>query len=149
MIKKGCENVSPLLILLIFYFKSSQKSNLSLDNTNLRWGEISLWNKCFSQIHVGHKYWHPKKFLWVKYLWSIFSFIFTILSTPGWLWTWNYAAMASCFTEIYIFLAMTVHARTACNAPKTKWNLKSHHMTPLSFVITAGAWSIVFENYCQ
>ncbi len=100
-------------------------------------------------MHVGHNYWHPKKFLWLKYLWSIFSFIFTILSTQWWLWTWNYAAMASCFTEIYIFLAMTVHARTACNPPKTKWNLKSHHMTPLSFVITAEAWSIVFENYCQ
>ncbi len=35
-------------------FKKSQKSNLSLDNKNLKWGEISLWNKCFSQIHVGH-----------------------------------------------------------------------------------------------
>ncbi len=64
-----------------------------------KWGETSLWNKCFSQIHIGHNYWHPKKFLWVKYLY-IFPFIFTILSTPGWLWTWNYPAMASCFTEI-------------------------------------------------
>ncbi len=35
---------------------------------------------------------------WVKYLWSIFPFIFTIVSTPGALWTWNYPAMASCFT---------------------------------------------------
>ncbi len=29
-----------------------------------------------------------------------FPFIFTILSTPGWLWTRNYPAMASCFNEI-------------------------------------------------
>ncbi len=27
MIKEGCENVSALLILLIFYLKNSQKSN--------------------------------------------------------------------------------------------------------------------------
>ncbi len=51
-------------------------------------------------IHVGHNYWHSLKFVWVKYLWSIFPFILTILSTPGWLWTWNCPAMASCFTEI-------------------------------------------------
>ncbi len=31
---------------LLFFFKS-QKSKLSLENTNLKWGEISLWNKCF------------------------------------------------------------------------------------------------------
>ncbi len=31
--------------LLIFFFKS-QKYNLSLDNTNLKWGEISLRNTC-------------------------------------------------------------------------------------------------------
>ncbi len=42
MIKEGCENKSALLILLIFYFKKSQNSNLSLDNKNLKWGEISL-----------------------------------------------------------------------------------------------------------
>ncbi len=48
------ENESALLILLIFYFKNSQKSNLSLDNKHLKWGEISLWNKCFSLIHIGH-----------------------------------------------------------------------------------------------
>ncbi len=34
--------------------KNSQKSNLSLENKNLKWGEISLWNKCFSLIHIGH-----------------------------------------------------------------------------------------------
>ncbi len=27
------------------YLKKSQKSNLSLENKNLKWGEISLWNK--------------------------------------------------------------------------------------------------------
>ncbi len=42
MIKEGCENDSALLILLIFYLKTSQKSNLSLENKNLKWGEISL-----------------------------------------------------------------------------------------------------------
>ncbi len=36
MIKEGCENESALLILLIFYFKKPQKSNLSLDNKNLK-----------------------------------------------------------------------------------------------------------------
>ncbi len=51
MIKGGCENESSLLILLICYLKTSQKTNLSLDNKNLKWGEISLWNKCFSLIH--------------------------------------------------------------------------------------------------
>ncbi len=28
-------------------FKNDKKSNLSLDNKNLKWGEISLWNKGF------------------------------------------------------------------------------------------------------
>ncbi len=28
-------------------FKKITKSKLSLDNKNLKWGEISLWNKCF------------------------------------------------------------------------------------------------------
>ncbi len=34
---------------LIFYLKNSQKSNLSLDNKNLKWGGggVSLLNKCF------------------------------------------------------------------------------------------------------
>ncbi len=54
MIKEGCENESALLILLIFYFGNPHKSNLSLDNKNLKWGEMSLWNKCFSLIHIGH-----------------------------------------------------------------------------------------------
>ncbi len=52
--------------MLIFYLKKSQKSNLSLDNTNLKWGEISLWNKCFSQIHIGHNYWHSLDILMSK-----------------------------------------------------------------------------------
>ncbi len=47
MIKEGWENVSALLILLIFHLKKSQKSKLSLDNKNLKWGEILFWNKCF------------------------------------------------------------------------------------------------------
>ncbi len=38
MIKEGCENLSALLILLIFYLKNWQKSNLSLENKNLKWG---------------------------------------------------------------------------------------------------------------
>ncbi len=38
MIKEGCENVSELLILLIFYLRNSQKSNLSLENKNLKRG---------------------------------------------------------------------------------------------------------------
>ncbi len=42
MIEEGCENVSALLILLIFYLNDSQKSNLSLDNKDLKWGEISV-----------------------------------------------------------------------------------------------------------
>ncbi len=43
MIKEGSENLFALLILLIFYFKKSQ-NNLSLDNKNFKWGEVSLWN---------------------------------------------------------------------------------------------------------
>ncbi len=42
MTKEGCENKSALLILLIFYFKKSQKSNLLLGNKNLKCGEKSL-----------------------------------------------------------------------------------------------------------
>ncbi len=30
-----------------FFFFKSQKSNLSLGNKNLKWGEISLWNVFF------------------------------------------------------------------------------------------------------
>ncbi len=37
MIKEGCENKSVSLILLIYYFKNLQKSNLSLENKNLKW----------------------------------------------------------------------------------------------------------------
>ncbi len=54
MIKEGCENYSALLILLIFYKKKSLKSNLSLDDKNLKWEEMSLWNKSFSRIHIGY-----------------------------------------------------------------------------------------------
>ncbi len=43
----------------LLFKKKSQLSNLSMYNKNLKWGEISLWNKCFSQIHIGHNYWHP------------------------------------------------------------------------------------------
>ncbi len=32
---------------LLFKKKKSQKSKLSLENKNLKWGKISLWNKCF------------------------------------------------------------------------------------------------------
>ncbi len=76
MIKGGCENESASLILLIFYLKEySQKSNLSLDNKNLKWGEISLWNKCFSQ---RHNYWHPLEICMSKIsLKYIFPFIFS------------------------------------------------------------------------
>ncbi len=42
MIKEGCGNKSALLILLIYYLNNSQKSNLSLENNNLKCGEISL-----------------------------------------------------------------------------------------------------------
>ncbi len=42
MIKEDCENESALLILLIFCLNNSQKSNLSLDNKNLKLGEVSL-----------------------------------------------------------------------------------------------------------
>ncbi len=58
--------------LLVFYFKKSQKSNLSLDYKNLKWEEISLWNKCFSQIHVGYNY-----TLLFNILYSIFIFLFS------------------------------------------------------------------------
>ncbi len=39
MIKEGCGNKSALLILFIFYLKKSQKSNLSLENNNFKWGK--------------------------------------------------------------------------------------------------------------
>ncbi len=53
MFKEGCENESALLILLIFCLKNSQKSNLSLNNKNLKWEEISLWNTIF----FSNKHW--------------------------------------------------------------------------------------------
>ncbi len=40
MIKEGREKLSELLILFIFYLNNSQKSNISLENKNLKWGEI-------------------------------------------------------------------------------------------------------------
>ncbi len=39
MVKEGYEK---LLVLLIFYFFLSQKSNLTFATKNLKWGEISL-----------------------------------------------------------------------------------------------------------
>ncbi len=39
-----------LLILLIFYWKNSQKSNISLDNKNLKWGKYHY------EINVFLKY---------------------------------------------------------------------------------------------
>ncbi len=43
MIKEGCEKQSALLI---FHWI-----------INIKIGEISSLNKCFSQINVGHNYW--------------------------------------------------------------------------------------------
>ncbi len=51
MIKEGCENVSALLILFIFYLKYSQHSNLSLHNKNSKWG-----GGCHYEINVFLKY---------------------------------------------------------------------------------------------
>ncbi len=57
MIKEGCENESALLIVLIFYLKKSQKSNISLDNKNLKWGkyhyEINVFLKCTLDSIIG------------------------------------------------------------------------------------------------
>ncbi len=57
MIKEGCENESALLIVLIFYKKKSQKSNISLDNKNLKWGkyhyEINVFLKCTLDSIIG------------------------------------------------------------------------------------------------
>jgi len=85
MIKEGCENHTNLTFHLIIRIENGGKYHYEI---------------MFSQMHVGHNYWHPSKILWVKYLWSLFPLIFTILSTPWWLWTWKYPATASCFTEI-------------------------------------------------
>ncbi len=38
MNKEVCENLSAQLIFLNFYLQNSEKSNLSLDNKNLKWG---------------------------------------------------------------------------------------------------------------
>ncbi len=101
MIKEGSEKTC-ILILLIFYLKRNHK-NLTFHwtKTNWKWGKISLWNKCFFSNTRWTQLLVPlETVLWVKYIWSIFPFILTILSTPGGLWTWNYPAMASFFTEI-------------------------------------------------
>ncbi len=50
MIKEGCENEFELLILLIFYLKNSQTSNLLLDDKNLKWGKYHY------EINVFLKY---------------------------------------------------------------------------------------------
>ncbi len=39
MIKEGCGNKSALLIILIYYLKKLQKSNILLENKNLKWGD--------------------------------------------------------------------------------------------------------------
>ncbi len=48
MFKKVCENESALLILLIFYIKKSQKSNLSLDNKKKNGGKY--YERCWTQL---------------------------------------------------------------------------------------------------
>ncbi len=48
MIKEGCGNKSALLILLIFCLKKSKKSNLSLENKNLKWQKLQFF---FSKTH--------------------------------------------------------------------------------------------------
>ncbi len=57
MVKQGCENESALLILLIIYFKKLQKSNISLDNKNLKWGkyhyEINVFLKYMLDTIIG------------------------------------------------------------------------------------------------
>ncbi len=88
-----------LLILLIFYKKESQKSNLSLDNKNLKWGGgVSIWINVFSNTRWTQLL-TPLEILMSK-ISEVYSIHIHNLSTPGWLWTWNYPAMASCFTEI-------------------------------------------------
>ncbi len=37
MIKEGCENKSISLFILMFYFLHLQKSNLALENKDLKW----------------------------------------------------------------------------------------------------------------
>ncbi len=81
-------------------FKKSQKSKLSLENKNLKWGEISLWNKCFFSNTCWTQLLVALEIIMSKIYLNIFPFLFKILSTRAWLWTCNYPAMASCFTEI-------------------------------------------------
>ncbi len=42
-------------------WKIKNRQNLTFQWTIiiLSGGELSLWNKCFSQIHIGHNYCHP------------------------------------------------------------------------------------------
>ncbi len=49
MIKEGCGNKCALLILFIYYLKNSQKSKLSLENKNLKWG--GKYDLFFSNTH--------------------------------------------------------------------------------------------------
>ncbi len=55
MTKEGCENLSALLILFIFYLKKKEKdlhkANLALDNKTLKWGEISFLKRKY-EINV-------------------------------------------------------------------------------------------------
>ncbi len=90
---------TPHPFTITFYLKIT-KSKLSLENKNLKWGEISLWNKCFfsntcwTQLLVALEIIMSK--IYLKYI----PIPIQILSTRAWLWTCNYPAMASCFTEI-------------------------------------------------
>ncbi len=48
MIKEGCKNTFALLIHLIFYFKKSQNSELSLEDKNIKWGgNMIMKSYCF------------------------------------------------------------------------------------------------------
>ncbi len=90
--KEGCGNKFALLIILIFYFKNSQKSKLSLENKNLKWGEISLWNKCFSLIHINgtllfNTFWNLHLPKYYSFLVKAFSFLDFFLETlPNNMW---------------------------------------------------------------
>ncbi len=58
MFKEGCENESALLILLIFYLKNAQKSNLSLDNKNFKRGKYHYKINVFLKYTLDN-YWQP------------------------------------------------------------------------------------------
>ncbi len=92
MIKEGCENESLLLILLIFYLRNSQNSNLSLDHNNLKWGEISLWNKCCSLIHIGHNQRHLYSILFETFY---VDWKFLIIGGIGGWWKWDFSLFFS------------------------------------------------------